>query len=113
MLRRFCHPNFSSVTLLAIHRLDLRPCDGKLYRSDQCVRRAAPAQGFLIETIRRHQNCYRLADDLLGGIAEYSLGTGIPTCDDAFQVLCHYRIARKLDEGGKMGGCDLSLSTSC
>jgi hypothetical protein len=68
---------------------------------------------FLIDTIRRNQDCYRLANGLFGRIAEQSFSAAIPACDGAFQVLSHYGIVGRLDDSGEMGGGQFSILASC
>ena len=49
---------------------------------------------FFINAICRDQDRDRLADDLFGPIAEQPLGTAIPACDDAVEVLADNRVVR-------------------
>jgi len=55
----------------------------------------------LMETLRRDQDGYRLADDLVSEVAEDTLCTLVPACDDAIEVLTYYCIIAGLDNGGE------------
>ena len=60
---------------------------------------------FFIEAIRRKKNGDRLADHLLGGVAEYPLGGLVPASDDAVQVFADNRVIGRSNDGGKQGLC--------
>jgi hypothetical protein len=55
----------------------------------------------LMVTLWRDQDGYRLADDLLSEVAEESLCTLVPACDDAINVLTDYRVITELDNGSE------------
>src|SRR5258706_9277453 len=55
----------------------------------------------LMVALRRDQNAYRLADDLFSAVAEDTLCTPVPACDDAIEVLTYYCVIAKLDDGSK------------
>ena len=52
---------------------------------------------FFINAICRDQDRDWLADDLVRLIAEQPLGTAIPACDDAVEVLADNRVVRRFD----------------
>src|SRR3546814_5168175 len=56
---------------------------------------------FLVLMIRWNQDQDRLADDLVGRIAEEPLRTLIPARDDAVEVLAYDRVVGGLDDRGK------------
>ena len=43
-----------------------------------------------------------LADDFIGGVAEYALRAGIPRLDDPLERLADDRVVRRLHDRGKL-----------
>src|SRR6185369_206605 len=59
---------------------------------------------FFLEMIRRNENGYRLADNLLRSISKDPLRTAIPARNDAIQILADDRIVRRFDDGREKRG---------